>query len=374
MPSPVAAIGGTAIAYVPDDAQQLTLGYTHVRFYWASSEGGAYSLATSVALVSGQRDYSYNLTTALATDWFTWALYGAVPGEGPQSEPAPLGPARSTRLAIRQGVGARLKAVLVYPLASVGSATAGVVSELIDPDASPHVIGNRFARIVSGTGIGQTRRVRSGSTGYTVASGTITINRATSPAWVANDSVELWLPDGDQDPSVAIDDAMQRARSKLWWEDTFYLSTDDSISDYYVAAAIRDERIKRVEYAADTYPTRPNWVPVGYFDCVMDGGNPLLTVKQSGLGNSLYSGGTVIRIVYNRFGDRMDSDTDYWEVPLEWAIAEVAYEYLKNRVAPGGGREDVSDARAAIAAVLDDVMGFRLEYLPSVATRMRTAT
>ncbi len=372
MPSPQQAIGWTYSVYEPDVDRLIALGYTHIRVYSSATEDGSYALYESLALVSGTLDYSSNNPSGLATDWGRHTWYGVTPGESGASEPMPMGPPRSTRLAIRQGVGARLKAVNVYSLASVTSASIAVISELIDPDASPHGIANRFARIVSGTGIGQTRRVRSGSTGYTVASGTVTINRATSPAWVATDSVELWLPDGDQDPSVAIDDAMQRARTKLWWESTFYLTTDDSVSEYYVADTIRDERIKRVEYAADTYPSRPDWCLVGYYDCVMDGGNPLLTVKQSGLGNSLYSGGTVIRVVHNRFGDRMDSDTDYWEVPLEWAIAETAFEYLMTRLSPGGGREDVSDAKTTLLTLREEIDNFRRDYMPSVATRMRT--
>lgn len=368
MPSSQAYLGSYLTAYVPDPDRQIALGYTTVRFYVASSEGGSYSIVGTATLDEDTHDYSYNHTTGLATDWFKWALYDGS-SEGPQSEAVPVGPPRATRLQIRQAVGKRLELVDVYALASASNATTAVVSELIDPDASAHSFGNRFARVVAGTAAGQTRRVRSGSTGYTVASGTIVLNRDTDPDWVAADTVEFWKADGDRDPSAAIDAIMNDIRHRLWWEDTYYFTSDASVAEYVLPAIIPREGIKRIDYVAGTYPDEPNWRPVGWWDARLDAGALILSLGSRHLGHAVYSGDTIFRVIYNRPGDRMDSDTDYWEVPLEWAQMEVAYEYLKARATPGGGKEDVSDARAAAQAILETVMVLRRVHMPSWATR-----
>lgn len=374
MPDLTPVIGGVLTAWVPDVDDQMDLGYTAVRFYVASSENGSYTLVNSASLVAGTKDYSYNLTTASATDWFYWALYGATPGEGPASEPVPIGPPRSTRLDIREAVGARLRMVDVFTLTSVVGGNAAVINDIIDPDASPHRLGNRFSRVVAGTALGQTRRVRSGTTGYDTVNGQITVNRAYSPAWLAADTVELWVADGDSDPSVLIDDAMQRARTKVWWEDTFFFTADPTVSEYVMPSLVREDRVKRVQYAADTYPSRPDWRDVGWWDVTMDGGVPLMTVLTHGLGRGFYAEGTVFRVTYNRPGDRMDDDQDYWECPsLEWAVAETAYEYLKTKIRPRGGKEDTDDAKLALAGMREEVLNHRATWMPSTATRQVAA-
>jgi hypothetical protein len=158
---------------------------------------------------------------------------------------------------------------------------------------------------------------------------------------------------------------MQRARLELWWEDTWYFTADDSVSDYYLPRAVRKAAVKRVEWAADTYPTRPGWRPVDWWDIVEDGQQPLLTVLASASGHQMYAAGTVFRIVYNRFGDRMDDDSDYWGVDLEWCVTEVAYEYLFGQLNPSGGREDVGDVVASQQALLEECARMRALYMPS---------
>ena len=46
-------IGASVVAYVPDDARLIALGYSHVRIFWASSEAGTYTQVASLPLVSG---------------------------------------------------------------------------------------------------------------------------------------------------------------------------------------------------------------------------------------------------------------------------------------------------------------------------------
>lgn len=371
MPSPTAAIGATLTGYVPDVDDQIALGYTDIRFYTAASESGSYSLADTIALVSGTLDYSTNVTAAMATDWFYFVPYGSVPGEGVASEPMPVGPPQCTRLQVRQAVGKRLRLLYTGALASVSSSTVGIITDLIDPDASAHKYGNRIARVYSGTAIGQTRRVRSGSTGYAVVTGQLTINRATSPAWLAGDGVELWKPQFDDDPSLIIDDAMNTARLRMWWEDTFYFTTDDNVSEYYGPATLREEYVKAVEYANDSYPASPDWRSVGWYRIVQDGGQPLISALGRGRGWSMFSAGSVVRIIYNRFGDRMDTDTDYWNVPLEWAAAEVALDTVEAFRAPQGSREGLDDYASVYATLQREVMDMRAAWMPSPATRSR---
>ena len=366
MSTPAAVIGGVANIFVPDDGEQIDLGYTAIRVYWATSETASASLATTLTLVDGQRDYSYNKTDALSTDWFEWAFYGATPGEGPRSERVRIGPPQSTRLLIRQGVGRRLRLMDgPYAITTATDSDTCVISALIDPDASAWRFANRFLRCSAGTASGQTRRVRNvANTGYVPSTGTLNVNRATSPAWLADDSLEIWRAKSDEDPSVLIDEAMNRAASNLWWEDTFYFSADADISEYFMPATMLPGSIIRAELASDTYPTRPGWVDVGFHDLTMEGGSPMLSLRRSTMGGAYLDSGDIVRLRYSRHGDAMDSDTDYWSVDLQWAIAEAAYEFLNTLMTPSGAQEAIQDATKAMAAVQRDVQKYRNIYLP----------
>lgn len=364
MPGPSAVIGGVASAFVPDVEDRIALGYTDVRWYFATSETATATLASSSTLVAGTRDYSYNKTDAAPTDWVEWCLYGAVPGESGRSPRVPLGPPSISRKDVRQGVGSRLE-IMELVTATGTAATTFTAPELIDPDRSVHTIGNAFARAVSGS-YQVTRRVRAGATGYSNrTTGEVTVNRTFGGTLGAATEVELWSPRGETDPSARIDAAMQRARAQLWWEDTYYLALDADVTEYFLPQGIQKEGVKAVEWASETYPEAPGWLPVGSWDIVSEGQQPLISILSAGEGSSRYSEGTVVRIVYNRFGDRMDDDADTWSVPLEWAIAETAFEYLRGQVVPNGARENVSDDVTAAKALFDECLGYRAVYMPS---------
>ncbi len=367
-------IGALLRAYVPDADDLIDLGYTGIRFYTATSEAGSYSLVHTSTLVAGTTTYDYNHTTALVTDWFYFVPYGATPGEGVRSESMPVGPPQSTRILIRQGVGNRLDLMAgPYALASVSSSTVAVISELIDPDASPHRIANRFARVVAGTGIGQTRRLRSGSTGYTIATGTITAGRAYSPAWVGADTVELWLSDRDRDMSAVVDLAMDESRVNLWWEDVTYLVSDGS-SEYWLPNSIVSKgQVKRVEIAWGQYPATPDWRRAGWWDVVMDGGTPKLSVFATGLGNNPVDSSRIIRVIYNRMGDVMNSDTDYWMVPIEWAIAETELALALMLSQGRGSTESVENWARLHDRALKSAMIYRGLYSPASALNIQGA-
>lgn len=377
MPSPAAVIGGQAFIYAADDDQKIALGYTHIRVYWATSETATATLATSLELVAGQKDYEYNKTDALSTDWFEYAFYGVGPGEGPRSERVPIGPPQTTGRLIRQGAGRRLRIMDgPYTISSVTDADTMVISDLIDPDATPHGFANRFVRVIDGAAAGQTRRTRAaGSTpaGYVPASGTLNVNRATNPAWLAGDVVELWRGQGDDDPSVLMDEAMNRVAYRVWWEETHYFTIDSQVSEYVLPAILRENAISAVEYASDTFPTRPAWRPVPWWYVVIDGGVPVMSLRRHGLGEELFGQGKVIRVRYARHGDAMDGDGDYWGVPLEWAVAETALEYLELIAAPRGGTENVIDAERAKEVLRREADTFRAIYLPQPRVFTRPA-
>jgi len=71
---------------VPGIAAQLTAGYTIVRIYSATTQGGAFTtLEGTVTLYAGKEEYTYvdqDGTTAL---WYKTALYGTTPGEAAKS-------------------------------------------------------------------------------------------------------------------------------------------------------------------------------------------------------------------------------------------------------------------------------------------------
>lgn len=372
MPSFEQVIGGSYSAYIPNDDRAIELGYTDLKVYWANSEAGPYALATTIPLVAGQKDYTYNNTAALAGDWAYHTLYGATPGESPASEPTPIGPPRSTRLDIRRGVGDRLNLLATAAVTGGTDANTVVCASLIDQDASPGKYANRFARAVGGNVDGETRRTRNiANDGYVPASGTLNFGADFSATPDTAVTLELWRPERDQDPSERIDNAMQRARHRLWWQEAFYLSTDANVTEYAMPATMLPGSIQGVEYAAGAFPEAPGWVPVGSWNLDPNGGQPTLSVSLTALGSNPFSQGTVIRVRYNTFGDRMDDDDDYWSVPLEWAVAEVAYEYLKTIRTPSGGKEDTGDAGMALQTIADDLTMYRTIYMPRATAQER---
>lgn len=365
-------IGATVTAFVPNDDRLISLGYTHVRFYFASSEGGSYSLASSEALSSGQRDYSYNKTDALVTDWWYWAPYGTTPGEGPQSEPQPVGPPQCTRKEIRQAVGRRLRLMETAQVTTGTDANTVICAGLIDADASAAKHANKYARSVAGNVSGETKRIRNiSNSGYVPASGTLNFGQDFSATPNTSTELEIWRPVKDDDPGALIDEAINRVRRKVWWEEIFYLTAEANVTEYAAPSFMLPGSVTAVEYAANDYPSSPDWRPVGDWDLVTEGGQPVLSISETPFAAVSYSGGAVIRIRYNRYGDRLDADADYWNVALDWAAAEAALDFLRLVLTPGGGREDVSDAGVAIREVAQDVAEWRAVYMPHSRPQVR---
>ncbi len=362
-----AVLGWQFTAPVPDVDDVIALGFTHVRFYYAASEAGSYSQGGSdVLLVSGTLTYSYNRTTGLTTDWVQWCYYGATPGESTRTDPQPVGPpAQTTRKLIRQGVGKRTGLMDLFTIASVTDSDTCVISETIDTDSLASKYARRFVRVSAGTAIGQTRRLNSVSNaaaGYVPATGTFNINRATSPAWVAGDELELWVARGDKDMSALVDAAMQDARRNIWVQGYYTFVTVAEQSEYVLPQGVHPDHVGIPEIMYGTFPDNPAWTQVGYSRAYTEGGAHRLTIKPATLGIEAYGGGEIIRVPVARNPDRMDSDSDTWPVPLEWAIAETGLELLAVLFGPGGGQEDVSDIGRAYGQWKDVAMQYRSQY------------
>lgn len=371
MPSVAAVIGGTAHAYVPDDTAQIALGYTDIRFYWATSETSAVTLVSTQALVGGQRDYTYNKTDAVATDWFEWCLYNSDDDdESPRSERVAIGPTLSTRKDIRQAAGKRLRMMRLLTRTGSTSTTAHTFTDLVDADASPYLYCNQYLRAVSGN-TQEVRRIRSkANTGYAPATGVITTN-AFSSGLATGTECELWRPKGDEDSSVIMDESMNMARQSVWWDELFYLTTDADTTEYYMPSTMMPAAVKSVEWSRGTYPDNPDWQPVPFYELTYVGGNLMMTIKWSVLGALEFYTGTIIRIKYARQGDILNNDTDYWQVPLEWASAEAALAFLNRLGTPSGGAEVVQDAEAAKRSLLIELQTLRNTHMPPAEPKVR---
>jgi len=379
VPSQDAQIGPSYDIYVPEVDGLIALGYTGIRVYWATSETASPSLATTLTLVSGTYDYSYNNTSGAETDWAEHCWYGATPGEGPRSTRVPVGRPRTTRLQVRQAVGRRLRLMELQTVASSASNVKFIATALIDPDASPYRYCSWFARHAVGTFAGEIRRVRDydsagTTTGYVPSTGEIQVGRTWGGTLGASDVVELWKPKGDEDPSAMVDEAMNRAADRMWHEEVHLFTVDDSVTEYTLPAGCYESAISSVEFAAGQasgYPDKPLWEEVGWWEVRQSSGQNVISVYRSPMGEELYSGGDIIRVTYAATPDRMDSDADYWNVPLEWAVAETALETLDILATPSGGGEEVGDADRARASLMRDVQQYRAKYMPAARMKVR---
>lgn len=365
MPDLAPVIGGYASAYIPNVDALIGLGWTSVRFYWATTETATPTLVSTQTLVAGTKDYSYNHTTANVTDWFEWCLYDGA-NESDRSERVAIAAIRVNRKQIRQGVGRRT-GFMRHPsltLTSASAATTYVFSALIDADASAYNWCNWLLRAVTGA-TQETKRVRNkAATGYAPSTGTL-ITNAFSTQLVAGVECELWRPRGEIDTSLLVEEAMQVARHRMRWEEAWYFTQESNVSSYVLPQTILGGAIRRVEYAADTYPSRPLWTPVGYWNVATVSGQPELEILANAFENELYTAGTVFRVAYNRIGDRMDNDSDYWAIPgedgLEWAIAEVADQFLRSMGVPNG-QEDFADVARTRVALAEELATLRRNH------------
>lgn len=367
MPDFNADIGATVHVYVPDDDVAIANLYTGIRIYWATSQTASASLATTLTLVEEQRDYNYNKTDALESDWWEWALYGATPGEGPRSERMPVGPPRATRKDIRQIAGQRLRVCRVLDVAAspTPSATAFAASVLIDADASTYLHCNKIVRFASGSLATEVKRVRDkGATGYTPASGLLTCNTF-SGAPTAGDDFELWTPNGSDDTSELMDRAINDAAGFMWWPETFFFATDDAVEEYFMPFLMRRDFVRSVEFVTGSYPDEPGWQPVARPVFRYQSGRLVLNLHDSGPGINQFTAGTIVKVEYDRPGQDLNSDTDAWYVNRRWAAAEAAMCFLDLLGTPRGGLENVVDAERAKGSLQRDLEMFRSQYFPA---------
>ena len=126
-----------------------------------------------------------------------------------------------------------------------------------------------------------------------------------------------------------------------------------------------DRMIKSIEWAAGTFGTRPVWRPVEHPDFRRESGSLVLNIAASGLIPPPFSNNTVIKVEYVRHGDLLQSDSDSWDVPLEWASAEAAMEFLDVLGTPTGSLEGVVDAERAKGSLQRQLEVMRQLYMPA---------
>lgn len=368
MPAQTPVIGTRYDVYVPDLEDLMTLGYTHIRVFQEATEDVAVGAAdTAIALVAGTKDYSYNNTSGLETDWGEHCFYSVALGEGPHSTRVPLGRPRATRKLIRQGVGRRLSLMDTVAIASA-TTTTFIASSLIDPDVSASRFANRIARLADGALAGDIRRVRNvANTGYNVVTGEIKVNRAFGGTPAAAVQVELWKPHGDEDTSSLVDEAMNEARRWVWIEESIILSIDDQVTEYTLPDGCNEKTIAKVEWVGDTFPSRTNWIELDSYEVT---GNTLSVYRESGAyGNVHFTGGDLVRVTWATMGDRMQDDADYWSASLEWCIAETALAYFDRIGKPDGQQEAIAHERAK-SGVLREANDWRNVHMPPMRVKV----
>lgn len=368
MPDFKANIGGTVHVYVPDDDVQIDNGYDSIRIYWATSRTATATLEATITLVSGQLDYEYVKSNALETDWWEWCFYDADgDSESPRSERMRIGPMVCTRKEIRQEAGKRLRIMrkVGTVLASPSPTTTAFAStNLIDADASSHLYANNIVRFTSGDNAGERRRVRNeANSGYTPATGVLTTN-AFGSAPSAGDEFELWLPKADDDTDDAMDNAIDWSVTRLYWPVTFYLTVDSAVEQYALPMDCRPQYVQEIKVARGTYPDRPDWRAISTWDIHVEQGVPVIELPESRWLTWGLSQGDIIRILYARSVDLLPSDTSRVYVPVQWAAAEAAMEFLEHYVTPGGGLESVVDADRARASLQRTLVHYRRKYMP----------
>lgn len=360
-------IGAALQAYVPDDDVQIDNGYTHIRFYVASSQTATATLQDSVELDAGQGDYEYVYSGAQETDWWEWCLYGDTPGEGPRSERMRIGPMVCTKKDIRQAAGRRLRimrkvgTVLDSPSPTT---TTFASTNLIDADASDHLYANNIVRFSSGNLAGESRRIRNvDGDGYDPATGTLTTN-AFSQAPSSGDEFEIWMPKADDDTSEMMDTAIEWSVSRLYWHAVFYMTFDSSVEQYMLPQDCRPQFIQEVDVARGTYPNEPDWRTLSTWNAHQELRGPVIELAEDRFLTWGISQGDVIRIRYARSLDTIPSDSTRVYVPVVWAAAEAAMEFLEHLGTPSGGLEAVVDAERAQSSLQRTLVHQRRRNMP----------
>lgn len=173
---------------VEDVADKLATGYTRIELHSASSVSGAYSLVTSVNLISG--DYSYPIVDPSGTlnIWYKYRFTGAG-GAAPISDFSnPFQPEGATRLKIRQ------RAIVTYRCGVPLLFSSGDSNTLVTTDpryANPNFSTGRgkggWVRVTTGSRRGEESNILPTSV---PSSGTIEISPALTGAPVALDEFE----------------------------------------------------------------------------------------------------------------------------------------------------------------------------------------
>lgn len=345
----MSTLGSIYQVVVPEVSEYLADGFTDIRFYRAPSEGGPYTQVQSLPLANGQTVYEYEDVAASPTDWWTYTLWGAGPGETGMAEPQPVVTLRVSRKEIRRLVGNRLGMLAIGTIASA-TATSLTIPELVDPDASPLTWASGWAMLASGAMSGQFRRIRHGQAGYDPATGALTMAYAFASAPANGTEVEVWKPSPSATPTPElVNIACNVAAQSMWVPDIAYASSDSL--EFELPSLVHEKAVHRVEQRISS--TGP-WVPVPGWRVSRRGSTTYceLPFKVTGM----------MRVHYVRQLDRLNDDADSWDVAPEWAEAEVALAYLRRLISPMGNKEVIGDIAASAQMLQQEVRVLRRTY------------
>lgn len=341
-------LGATYSVTLEDVEAALGEGFTHIRFYRATTETATLVQVYSTSLAAGTLTYTYSDPAAQPTDWWTWALWGSSPGLSDYAERQPVATIRITRRDLRRNVGYRLG---LMELATVASATttSATCSELQDPDRSVHEIASGWVYLPSG----ETRRIRAGTNGYNPATGQVTwAPAATAPS--AGDEVEIWSGIIKADIVGVVHRAMRVARFALMYPDYLLIETAGNEDTYPLPYNAIHSGVLEVEQNSGGY-----WVPYRDWDVQRAGQQAFIVLRKSWPN-------TVYRITYASVPDALDDDSDSWDVPVELATAEVAKQVMHSLLVPSSHREMLGDIAVAVKALDEEAARLRSVYLPEI--------
>ena len=136
----------------------------------------------------------------------------------------------------------------------------------------------------------------------------------------AGEEMELWVePDARalSPMPTRIERAINRARDRLVYEDTWLFVTNQEHTRYPLPHAIKPGSIKNVELARGNYPDIPAWDDAPHWDLTAEGNVVSLDFARSRVGGS-YSE-AVARVTYIRTPEPFGDLVPEWFVDQEWA-------------------------------------------------------
>ena len=370
------ASGNDLVIYVPELAELIDEGYTHLDVQQLPARASGLGPAIIVSLELEASSLTYRTPIQANTVRFHWRFRNADSSMVGQWRVPPvlIAGERTTLEQIRRGVG-KLTSLMLGPYEKNvgGSDTQHTFDELIDDDAPEGRFDGWWLREPGG----RSRRVRIAEVdppGYTPASGRIVTGSFPDGEATDGEEMELWRPFGEERTPDRVEEATRRARRMLRYEDVHYFVTTFNQTTYPMPPQVDDKAINKVEintsYLDQDYwrsaivsarsgaqgAEEPfNWRDAVRWDMVPDGGGWSLSLHPSPSGGS-YRHGILARVRFTRSAPPFSGEVGFWPVEQEWAEYEVADELLAALSVSNSleDRADIVNTRASLQPQLLD--------------------